>query len=133
MHQRDALELGQNITQLRRVGFQKLTTGRHIEEEVLDREVTAFGAGNCFLALDFRSGNDQTGTQFFVGRPGLQLYFRNRSKRLATKAHGAQRKQISRLTDFGSGMTLKGKTCIRFGHTFSVVNHLNASLACIRH
>ena len=90
MHQRDAFELGQYVTEFRRVSLQELPPRRHVEKEVLHQEVTPLRTRDRLLALHLRTGQQQTGAQLVVGPARLQLHLGhggNRSQRLAAEAH----------------------------------------------
>lgn len=43
MYQGNTLKFGQNITELGGVSLQKLTPGRNIEKEILNRKIASFG------------------------------------------------------------------------------------------
>ena len=51
VHEGDSLKLGDDVCQFCLVRLQKFSSCRHIEEEVVDREVAAFRACHRFLRL----------------------------------------------------------------------------------
>ena len=56
--QNNAFEGGEDVVEFRRIGFQKLTAGRHIIKEVFHAEITTHSTGSRFLGN--HSGSSQT-------------------------------------------------------------------------
>ena len=113
--QHNALEGGQDIAELRRIRLQELTTGGHIEEEVLDLEVTAYRTGGWFLAHHLRTGHQQAGAYLIFPTACQQFDMgdgSNRRQGLTTEAHRMEGKEIVGLTDLRGGMALERKTGI---------------------
>ena len=54
MDEGDAFYFADDVAQLRLVGFEELPACRDVEEQVLDHEVTAFGAHVNFLPHHLR-------------------------------------------------------------------------------
>ena len=136
MHQSDTLKFGKDVAQFSGISLQKFTTGRHIKEQVLYREVTSFRTGYSLLALHLRTRNHQFRSQFFRFRTRLQFYLRHccdGCQCFPTKSHGTQSKQVRSFPYLGSSMPLKRETGIRFGHSFSIINHLNTGFTRISH
>lgn len=65
MYQGNTFKFGQNITELGGVSLQKLTPGRNIEKEILNRKIASFGTRHRFLTLHFGTRNDNLGSQLF--------------------------------------------------------------------
>ena len=136
MYKSNAFKFSKYITKLCRIGFQKFSTCRNIEEKILNREVTPFRTGHRFLAFDFRTCNNQFRSEFFSLKAGFKFYLcysRDRCQRLTTKSHCTQSKKIRCFTNFGRSMTFERQTGIRFRHPLPIVNNLYTGLACISH
>ena len=132
--QSDPLELIDDITELRFIRFQEFTTGRHIEEQVLDRKDTPLGTSIRFYIDQVGSGNRELRTQFSSFQTGTQFHMShcsNRSQRFAAKAHGMKGKEVFGRRYFRSGMPFECHTGICLGHTFPVIDHLDQCTAGI--
>ena len=84
----DTFESRQDIVEFRSIRLQEFTTGRNIEEQVLNDEVTAFGTRTRLLTDKTAASNGQVGTDILVPTPRFQFYLRhssNRCQRLPAK------------------------------------------------
>ena len=102
MYQGNTFKFGQNITELGGVSLQKLTPGRNIEKEILNRKIASFGTRHRFLTLHFGTRNDNLGSQLFGFGTCFQLDLSNGgngSQCFTAKPHRAKSKQIGCFTD----------------------------------
>jgi len=126
-----ALELLNNVRQLRLVALEELATCRHIVEEILNQEVGPNGTVIDLLRHDPSALDAQTGTQVALGTAGAKgdlCHSGNAGKRLATEPHRGEAEEVGGLRNLAGGMTLKSQTGIGLGHAFTVVDDLNPHL-----
>ena len=132
----DTFESCQDIIQLGSIRLQELTTRRHIEEQVINLEITSHRTGNRLLSSDLRPSNRDLGSYLIFLSTCLQFnlcHGSNRSQSLATESHGVQGKQIVGLRDLRCSMALERESCISLAHTLTIVDNLNRGTTSIHH
>ena len=132
--QNDALEGGEDVAEFGGVGLQELPACRHVEEEVIDLEVTTHRTGGRLLSRHLRACYHQTRTYLILLTAREQLYLSHSSDRgqgLTTESHGAKGKEIVGLEDLGGGMALERETGIGLRHALTVVDDLDGGPASI--
>ena len=74
INQDDTFKRRQNIIQLRRIGFQELTTCRNIKEDIADREAATYCTGTRFLTLYPRAHKMKTRPHLIRGATRTELH-----------------------------------------------------------
>src|SRR5262252_5480539 len=90
-------ELINNVAHLCRVAFQKVSSRRNIEEQVLHGNTSSICYGNRFLCLDHAVFDFKICPCLILRSLRFYLHLRNRSnrrQRLTTKSHGTYVKKI---------------------------------------
>ena len=136
IHQRDASKFLHDMPQFSLRRFEEVAPCGHVEKQVLNGERRARLHGNQGLLLDHRALVDNLHPHFVLLASGLQFHLRyggDAGQGLASETHSADGKQVFRLANFGSGMTLEAQAGIRFRHTAAIVDHHNHRLTGVFH
>lgn len=132
--QHDAFEGIDDVVQFGGVGFQELTSGRDIEEEVLDQKVASYRTGTGLLTCKTAAGDRKVCAKLLAFHTRLQLDLCNGgdgSQCLAAEPHRMEGKEVVGLADLGSGMPLEREPCIGLRHSLAVINYLDGRAACV--
>jgi len=98
----DALEGRQDIVQLGVVGLEELTSGGHVEEEILHHEVRPLGTGTRLLPRHLSTGDGEMCADVLTPLPRLEFHLCHggyRRQRLAAESHGMEVEEIIGLPD----------------------------------
>ena len=136
IYEYDPLEGGQYIAEFGGIGLQELPSSGHVEEEVLDLEVTAHGTGYGLLRLHLRTCNPDTGTYLILFTARLQRHMchgGDRGQSLTTESHRVKGEEVVGLCDLRGSMTLERQSGICLRHALAVVDHLDEGTSCIQH
>ena len=128
VRQRDAVKFIDDVPHFNGVGFQKVSTGGHVEKQVAHGNLgTHFHRHGGFLGQG-PSFHVQLGAALIARVARLQFDMsnrRNRSQRLATESFGHDGEQVVGRRDFGGGVAVKAALRIGLDHAHSVVHHMN--------
>ena len=119
-----ALKLLHDVGQLGLVALEKLSACRHIEEEMLHKEVGTDRTAGHLLRHDTAARQREAGANLSLGGTSAQGHFRygcNAGKCLTAKAHRRERKEVVGLRNLACRMAFKGQAGIGFRHSLAVV------------
>ena len=126
--QSHSLKLAGDVGEFHGIFFEEFAACGHVEEEVFDHHVAAFGACGGFLSFDAGTVDDKAAAHFGVGGAGAEFdlsHGANRGEGFAAEAHGVEREEVVGLLDFRCGMTLEGHARVGLRHSAAIVNDLN--------
>ena len=134
VNQREALEFADDVAQLHLLAFEKLSASRHVEENVFNHEVAAFGAEVSLLRFAARSADAKASAYFGATAASAQFHLSdsgNRGKSFAAKSHGVEGEEVVSRLDFRRRMALESESSVRVGHSGAVVDNLYKSAAAV--
>jgi hypothetical protein len=116
--------------------LRKVTTSRHVEEQVLNRNTGAVGAGGGLLAAHLRALHQQQAAGVLVALLGADFdlgHGRDAGQRLAPETQRTDAKQVFGRADFAGGVALQAHPGIGGRHARAVVDHLHKLLTRFFH
>ena len=132
--QRKSLEFSHYRALLHGVALEELTTGRHVEEQVLHLEITAARTYMRLLRLNLASAYIQACAKLCALLRSAQLHLGYGAygwQCLASKAHGVKREEVGSGRNLGGGMAFESHAGIGGAHSLAVVHDLNERAACV--
>ena len=132
--QRHALEFIDAMPQLHLVALQEIPAGGHIVEQPLDRHPRPPIAGDRLRGLAFTPLHHHFDAHLLLGTAGPQFHprdGRNAGQGLPAEAHGREREQVVRRTQFGCRMPTEAGFGIRRRHPAAVIGYNDAVAARI--
>ena len=134
MDKGNAIELLLNVGEFHLVGLEEIAAGGHVEEEVLDGDGGAVGAGHWRMFLDVSSFDADKGAYLVSGGFGFKLHMRDGrdgGESLAAESFGADVEQVVGLAQLGGGVPFEAEARVVERHALAVVGHLDEGFAGI--